>query len=89
MAHNPRMTQLARSPRQIGAAIARARHQRGWTQSDLATQAGLRQATISAIETGQHPARIDSLLAVLAALDLEFRIGPRAQGQAQDIEDIF
>ncbi|MCB1397886.1 MAG: helix-turn-helix transcriptional regulator [Rhodobacteraceae bacterium] len=83
------MTDLARTPRQIGAIVQRARKQRGWTQSDLATQAGLRQATISAVETGETPARLETILAILAALDLEFRIGARSRGQGRDIEDLF
>jgi HTH-type transcriptional regulator/antitoxin HipB len=45
----------------------------------------LRQETISLIETGNPSARIETLLAVLAALNLEFQIAPRSQG-AFDIE---
>ncbi len=89
MAYSLHMTALARTPRQIGSIIQRARKQRGWTQSDLAGRAGLRQATISAIETGTRPARIDTILSALAALDLEFRIGGRSKGQDRDFEDLF
>lgn len=83
------MTDLARTPKQIGASIQRARKMRNWTQNDLAERAGLRQATISVIETGDRPAKLDSLLAVLAALDLEFRIDQRSKGQSRDIEELF
>ena len=83
------MTDLARTPRQIGAIVQRARKQRGWTQSDLATQAGLRQATISAVETGETPARLETILAILVALDVEFGLGARSRGQGRDIEDLF
>lgn len=83
------MTDLARTPKQIGAIIQRARKMRNWTQNDLAERAGLRQATISVIETGDRPAKLDSLLAVLAALDLEFRIDQRSKGQSRDIEELF
>lgn len=89
MAHNPRMSDLARTPRQIGTTIQRARKRRGWTQAQLAERAGLRQATISSIETGDKPARLDTILAVLAALDLEFRIAARSRGSGRDIEDLF
>ena len=83
------MSNLARTPKQIGTIIQRARKQRNWTQSDLAERAGLRQGTISVIEKGDKPAKLDSILAVLAALDLEFRVGERAKGTGQDIEELF
>ncbi|RFP86246.1 helix-turn-helix domain-containing protein [Rhodobacteraceae bacterium 63075] len=83
------MSTLARTPKQIGTIIQRARKQRDWTQSDLAERAGLRQGTISVIEKGDKPAKLDSILAVLAALDLEFRVGERSKGAGQDIEELF
>ena len=83
------MTELARTEKQIGTIIQRARKKRGWTQTDLAERAGLRQATISIIESGETPSKLDSILSVLAALDLEFRIEPRSKGDGQDIEALF
>lgn len=55
----------------------------------LAERAGLRQATISVIESGEKPAKLESIFAVLAALDLELRIGERSKGHARDIEELF
>lgn len=89
MAYKPPMSDLARTPRQIGNIVQRARKSRGWTQADLADRAGLRQATISQIESGDRPAKLASILAILAALDLEFTIGPRSKGDASDIEALF
>lgn len=83
------MTELARNPKQIGALIRRARKNRDWSQTQLADRAGLRQETISLIETGNSATRLDTILAVLSALDLEFRVGPRSKGEATTIEDIF
>jgi HTH-type transcriptional regulator/antitoxin HipB len=83
------MTDLARTPKQIGNLVQRARKQRGWTQTQLGDKAGLRQETISLIETGNPAAKLQTILAVLAALDLELRIVPRSKGSAADIEDIF
>uniref|UniRef100_Q07I38 Transcriptional regulator, XRE family n=1 Tax=Rhodopseudomonas palustris (strain BisA53) TaxID=316055 RepID=Q07I38_RHOP5 len=82
------MTDLARTPSQIGNIIRSARKKRGQSQSQLGERAGLRQETISLIETGHPAARLDTILALLAALDLEFRIVPRSKATA-DIEDIF
>ncbi|MGL4960926.1 MAG: helix-turn-helix domain-containing protein [Inquilinus sp.] len=59
------------------------------SQTQLAGRAGLRQETISLIETGNPAAKLETIVAVLAALDLEFRIVPRSKGAAADIEDIF
>ena len=56
---------------------------------NLAERAGLRQATISIMESGERPAKLDSILAILAALDLEFRVGERSKGHGSDIEDLF
>lgn len=83
------MTGMARTPKQIGTIIQRARKLRDWTQTDLADRAGLRQGTISAIETGTTPAKLDSLLSVLAALDLELTIAPRSKGSSSEIEELF
>lgn len=83
------MSDLARTPAQIGALIRRARRGLGWSQTVLAERAGLRQETISLVETGHPAAKLETLLAILAALDLEFRIAPRAKATGADIEDVF
>jgi HTH-type transcriptional regulator/antitoxin HipB len=73
------MNTLARDPKQIGNALRRARRRQGLTQKALGEKAGLRQETISLIENGNPSARIQTLLAVLGALDLEFQIAPRSK----------
>ena len=83
------MTDLARTPQQIGNLIRRARKKRRQSQTQLGDRAGLRQETISLLESGNPAARLETLLAVLAALDLEFRIAPRSKTSPADIEDIF
>lgn len=80
------MSDLARTPRQIGAIIRRQRKRLGLSQSALGDRAGLRQETISLIETGNPATRLNTILAVLAALDLEFQIGARSR--KRDIEDL-
>ena len=83
------MSDLARTPKQIGTIVQRARKKMGWNQTQLGEKAGLRQETISLVETGNPATKLETILAVLAALDLEFRITPRSKAQAADIEDIF
>lgn len=83
------MSELARDPKQIGHIIRRARKKLGWSQSKLGEKAGLRQETVSLIESGNPAARLETILALLAALDLEFRVTPRSKQDAASIEDIF
>lgn len=83
------MTDLARTPKQIGNLVRRSRRKLGWTQTQLGDKAGLRQETISLIESGNPATKLETMLAVLAALDLEFHIAKRSKGQTSSIEDIF
>jgi HTH-type transcriptional regulator/antitoxin HipB len=80
---------LARNPKQIGNAIRNARRKRGWSKTQLGEKAGLRQETISLIEAGNPATRTDTILSVLAVLELEFRIAPRARTGSAAIEDLF
>jgi HTH-type transcriptional regulator/antitoxin HipB len=80
------LSQLARSPKQLGSTIRRARKARGWSQADLAEQVGIRQAGISLIETGNPATRLATILAVLTALDLELQVAPRTRKSLGEIE---
>jgi HTH-type transcriptional regulator/antitoxin HipB len=83
------MPQIARTPKQLGDAIRRHRTHTGLSQSQVAAKAGVRQATVSQIENGHGATKIETICALLAALDLELMIAPRSKGSAKDIEDIF
>lgn len=78
------MSDLARSPKQIGNIIRRARKSKGMSQAELGDLAGLRQSTVSLIESGESDVKLDTLLAILQTLNLEFRIVPRSSGAEQD-----
>ena len=71
------MADIARSPEQIGNTIRRARKKAGMSQSELGEKTGLRQGTISQIEKGHPAAKLETILAIISALDLELRISPR------------
>lgn len=81
------MSQLTRTPKQLGTLIRRQRKKLGLSQSALGEQAGLRQETISLIETGNPATRLDTLLALLAALELDLHLGPRRR--AHPLEDLI
>ena len=80
---------LARTPEQIGNAIRRARKKKGLNQAALGERAGMRQPSVSHIESGNPAARIDSVLALLGALDLEFQVAPRSKRSSSDLEDLL
>ena len=77
---------IIRQAIQLGNLVRERRKALGLTQAALADKVGLRQATISQIETGSNSTRIDTLLRVIAMLDMDLTIGPR---QRVDIEDIL
>ena len=83
------MEQVARTIKQIGAGVRRARRLQNLTQSQLANKINVRQATISTFETGEEGASLQTLLAILAALNLELVIRPRSKASPGDIEEIF
>lgn len=80
---------LARNAKQIGNEIRRQRKTLKLTQAVLGEKVGLRQATISEIESGSPTAKLDTILKVLAALDLEFQIEHRSRHTSSDIEDML
>ena len=82
------MTQIGRLPRQLGAIIQSERLRKGMTQTELASLAGTQQKTISAIENGSAGTKLDTLLSVIARLDLDIQIVPRQQND-KSIEDVF
>jgi HTH-type transcriptional regulator / antitoxin HipB len=83
------MSDLARTPQQLGNLIRRARKKNDLSQTELASRAGVRQETISLLETSNPAAKLQTILAVLAALDLELMVTPRSKSTAADIEHIF
>ncbi len=80
--------QIVRLPRQLGAIIQSERLRQGMTQQQLASLIGKQQKTISAIENGSDGTKLDTLLGVIAKLDLDIQIGPRQQ-EGKSIEDVF
>lgn len=82
------MQQIVRIPSQLGAVIQSHRLGKGLTQADLAKRSGTQQKTISAIENGSEGTKLDTLLSVIAILDLDLQIVSRRQGDIS-IEDVF
>jgi HTH-type transcriptional regulator/antitoxin HipB len=80
---------IARTAKQLGAAIRRFRRQKGFTQRGLGDLMHARQATVSKIESGEAGTQLGVLVDALAALDLELVIRTRSKASADPIEDLF
>jgi HTH-type transcriptional regulator/antitoxin HipB len=84
------MTQhIARTEKQLGAILRRARKQAGVTQSGLGKQIHLRQGTVSRLEAGAPAIQLRTLMEALAALNLELVVRTRSKAGAADIESVF
>lgn len=77
----------SRSLSELGEILRRARRAQRLTQAALAERAGVQPHHISNIENGLTNPKVSTVLALLAALELDWQIVPRTPGA--DIEDIF
>lgn len=82
------MDEIARNTKQIGAVVRRRRRQVRLPQSALGQRAGIRQATVSALERGEPGTELRTLMDVMTALNLEMVIRERSD-PAMEIEDLF
>ncbi len=71
------MSKVIRNNKDLGAAIRHARKNKGLRQIDVARKASVRQALVSDLENGLNAAKHDTVLRVLAALDIDLSIVPR------------
>lgn len=82
------MDQASRTPKQLGAELRRYRKRRGLTQAGLGSRIEKRQATISSLESIGN-GTLETLFAVLSALDLELCIRSRIKSGSAQLEGIF
>ncbi len=81
--------QIARTEKQLGAIVRRARKQAGLTQGALGEKIHMRQGTVSHLEAGEPAVQLRTLMEALSALNLELVVRPRSMGSAADIEALF
>ena len=65
------MDYVARAPAQLGPILRSIRAERGLTQQDAGAKVGLKQSTVSAIESDAARTSVDTLYKLLSALGLE------------------
>lgn len=73
-----------RTLQQLGQVVEGVRKQRGWTQSELGSRVGLRQAAISGIETDPSSTKLSRIHQLLSALDLELVVRPRSSSPSEE-----
>src|SRR3546814_8390243 len=82
------MTQVARSPKQLGNLIQRARRQKGLTQTELAGLSGLRKELISKIEGGHDGTKLSSIYTLFAALGLDLLVD-RSEEHTSELQSLM
>jgi HTH-type transcriptional regulator/antitoxin HipB len=82
------MDQASRTQKQLAAEIRRYRKNGGLTQAHVAGLIDKRQATISSLES-EGRGTIETLFAVLSALNLELTVRPRSKSERAKLGDIF
>jgi HTH-type transcriptional regulator/antitoxin HipB len=75
------MVMTIRNNKEFGEAVRRARLTQNLRQVDLARKASVRQALISEIENGTTGAKLDTVLKVLAALDMDLSLVQRQEAE--------
>jgi len=80
------MGKVIRNNKDLGEAIRLARKNKGWRQVDVAQKASVRQALISELENGATTAKLDTVIRVLAALDMDLSIISRRKAEFDPTE---
>jgi HTH-type transcriptional regulator / antitoxin HipB len=82
------MVPASRTQVQLGAALRRYRKKKAITQTQLGSLIDKRQATISNLEA-EGGGTLETLFAVLSALDLELVIRPRSKSERGSFGELF
>ncbi|MCP4402080.1 MAG: helix-turn-helix domain-containing protein [bacterium] len=75
-----------RNNKDFGEVVRRERLKRKLRQVDLAHVASVRQASLSELENGETSARLDTVIKILAALDLDLSIIARKKAEFDPTE---
>ena len=80
------MRKVIRNNKDLGEAIRLARKTKDFRQVDVAQKASVRQALVSELENGATTAKLDTVIRVLAALDMDLSIVPRRKARFDPTE---
>lgn len=76
------MDYVARTPAQLGPILRSIRAECGLTQHDAGAKVGLKQSTVSAVESDSARTSVDTLYKLLSALGLELVVRYKSSDQA-------
>lgn len=79
------MDNVARTPQQLASILRSWRIRRDMTQHDAAAKVGMKQSTVSVVESDASRARVDTLYKLLSALGLELVIRERGSSPARRV----
>jgi HTH-type transcriptional regulator/antitoxin HipB len=80
------MGKIIRNNKDLGEAIRMARTTKDLRQVDVAQRASVRQALVSELENGETTAKLDTVIRVMAALDMDLSIVPRRKAEFDPTE---
>jgi len=80
------MGKVIRNNKDLGEAIRLARKNKDFRQVDVARKASVRQVLVSELEKGATTAKLDTVMRVLAALDMDLSIVPRRKARFDPTE---
>lgn len=80
------MIKTIRNNKEFGEVIRLARTNKSLRQVDVAKKASIRQALVSELENGATSANLDTVIRILAALDLDLAIVPRRKAEFDPTE---
>ena len=75
------------SPLQLANRLKLIRQRNGWTQSELATKVGLKQATISHFENAPDSTSLATLFKLLQSLELSLEVQEKEEASAPQLHD--
>lgn len=73
-----------RNEAQLGVALRHFRKRKNLSQFEVASDAGVRQATVSKAETGSEKTQFSTIVNLMIALDLELVMQPRMKGSIEE-----
>ena len=80
------MEKHIRNSNELGEAIRQVRVYKNLRQIDISKSASVRQALVSEIESGATSAKVDTVIRILAALDMDLSIVPRRKAEFDPTE---
>jgi HTH-type transcriptional regulator/antitoxin HipB len=80
------MERAIRNNKELGETIRLVRKNKRMRQVDVAKKASVRQALVSELENGATYAKIDTIIKVLAALEMDLTIVPRRKAEFDPME---